>query len=338
MQLSELLPVNRLLHDPAALAARYQHDGCLLIRRAIRPSALAGIADQVASVLERWGVAHRREGIRWTGMPLAAFDLLDLDRVPALADLVGEFETGLDPLSPIAAGVCGKLMHLWRGAHIFAAFPDDPSHVTPPHQDAFAMNATGDYRRLWIALGDIPFGDGGLGVAVGSHRLGRLPIRELPEFTRRRAPESSLTAPQPTQGIDPALVDDHWHTAAMEPGDLVVFHTNLVHRGLPATSDRIRTALAVVASAQSDPRPPVTYTTPEGQARRERVQELAAPLGLSDEAVNRIFSDLCMSGMDVTEHTVHAASHGEYSRWRRHAPAALAADAARQEVGRGRCR
>jgi hypothetical protein len=156
MQLSELLPVNRLLHDPAALAARYQHDGCLLIRRAIRPSALAGIADQVASVLERWGVAHRREGIRWTGMPLAAFDLLDLDRVPALADLVGEFETGLDPLSPIAAGVCGKLMHLWRGAHIFASFPDDPSHVTPPHQDAFAMNATGDYRRLWIALGTSP--------------------------------------------------------------------------------------------------------------------------------------------------------------------------------------
>ncbi len=334
MQLSELSSANDLLDDPGALAARYQHDGCLLVRRSIRPSALAAIADQVTSVLEHWGVAHQRDGVRWTGTPLAAFDLLDLDRVPALVDLVCEFETGLDALSPIAAGVCGQVMHLWRGAHLFVAFPDDPSHVTPPHQDGFAMNATGDYRRLWVALGDIPFGDGGLGVAVGSHRRGRLPVGELPEFTRRATPESPVTAPQPTQGVDPRLVNDHWHTAAMEPGDLIVFHTNLVHRGLPATSDRIRMALAVIASGHADPRPPVTYTPPEGQARRTRVKELVASLGLPAESITRIYSDLCMSGMEITEKTVRAASHDVYSQWRNCAPAALAADAARQEVGR----
>lgn len=306
MQLSELLPANRLLHDPAALAARYQHDGCLLIRRAIRPSALAGIAGQVASVLERWGVAYSREGLRWTGIPLAAFDLLDLDRVPALADLVGEFETGLDPLSPIATGVCGKVMHLWRGAHVFAAFPDDPSHVTPPHQDAFAMNATGDYRRLWIALTDMPFGDGGLGLAVGSHRSGRLPQQPLAEFADRPA-SGQAGPPSPATGIDPALVGDHWHTAGMQPGDLLVFRPELVHRGLPASSDRIRLALSVIVSGTGDPRPPVLYTGPENRARRHRVRQLTTGLGLSDQDIYRISAELNRAGSPVDEDTVRRA-------------------------------
>jgi len=179
--------------------------------------------------LERCGVANRRDGIRWTGAAMPHLDETEINDIPALNDLVDRIDQGSDPLRSVADRVCGHAMHVWL--HIFAAIPDDPSHVTAPHQDNFAMNSTGDYRRLWIALTEIPFGDGGLGLAIGSHHQGRLPRRALLEFTDRAAPGQS-TSPRPATGIDPQVVNDHWHTASMEAGDLIAFRPELVHRGL----------------------------------------------------------------------------------------------------------
>ncbi|MFZ2115343.1 MAG: phytanoyl-CoA dioxygenase family protein [Pseudonocardiaceae bacterium] len=293
MELSELrAATNDLLDDLEALAGRYQQDGCLLVRGALGSAALAAVIDQATSVLVRCGVADHRCGLRWTGAPVPDLDDIGINDIPALDDLVHQIDGGSDPLRPVADRVCGHPMHIWRALHIFAAVPDDPSHVTAPHQDNFAVNTTGDYRRLWIALTDIPFGDGGLGLAVGSHRRGRLPRREL---------------------RDPGLVNDHWHTASMEPGDLIVFRPDVVHRGLPATSDRIRMALAVIASATSDPLPHTMYTGPENRARHNRVRELAAPLGLSELELFGITADLTRAGVAIEEETVRAAVRGDYS-------------------------
>ncbi|MGH3781134.1 MAG: phytanoyl-CoA dioxygenase family protein [Pseudonocardiaceae bacterium] len=159
----------------------------------------------------------------------------------------------------------------------------------------------------------MPFGDGGLGLAVGSHHQGRLPRRDLPEFTDRAAPGQSAS-PQLATGIDPGLVNDHWHTASMEPGDLIVFRPDVVHRGLPATSDRIRIALTGVASATSDPLPHTMYTGPENRARHKRVRELAAPLGLSELELFGITADLTRAGVAIDEETVRAAARGDYAR------------------------
>jgi 1-deoxypentalenic acid 11beta-hydroxylase len=313
MEISELRPANDLLDDPRALAARYEQDGCLLVRGALDPTALAPIANQATSVLERCGVAHRWDGLRWTGAAVPHLDDTGINDIPALDDLVTQIDQGCDPLRPVADRVCGHRMHIWRALHIFAAIPDDPSHVTPPHQDNFAVTTTGDYRRLWIALTEIHFGDGGLGLAAGSHHHGRLPRRDLPEFTDRAAPGQS-TSSRPATGVDPGLVNDHWHTASMEPGDLIVFRPDVVHRGLPASSDRIRMALTVIASATSDPPPHTMYTGPENRARHKRVRELAAPLGLSEQELFRITADLNRAGVTIDEETVHAAARGDYSR------------------------
>lgn len=47
-----------------------------------------------------------------------------------------------------------------------------------------------------------------------------LPRRDLLEFTDRAAPGQS-TSHRCATGVDPQLVNDRWHTASMEPGDLI---------------------------------------------------------------------------------------------------------------------
>jgi hypothetical protein len=229
MSLTELHDANALLRDPSGLAARHQQEGCLLVRGAIDPGALADLAGQAAALLERWGVARLEDGVRATGAPVPAGDASELQDLPALAALADQIAAGEDPIAPVAARAFGCPMALWPGARLHVAFPSDPEGATPPHQDSSALDWIGDYRRFWIALGEIPFGDGGLGLAVGSHKYRRLPLEEL--------------------------LDGHWRTAAMSIGDVFAFDLNLAHRSLPATSDRIRIALTVVGSAQWDPRP-----------------------------------------------------------------------------------
>lgn len=307
MRLSELLPANDLVDDTAALGRRYRSEGCLLIRQALARAQLTPLIDETSEVIERWGVGVRRDELRWTGLPAPAIDSTELNGIPAMLRLVEQLDRNDSPLQPVADRLCGKPMHLWRIAHLFVAIPDDAACATAPHQDHYGRDPTGDYRRFWIALTRIPFGDGGLGLALGSHHRGRLPVRELDGFV----PRAEIHFPSQddsVRGIPPALVDDHWHTAALEPGDLFVLHGDLVHRGLPATSDRIRIALAVTASASSDPRPTRAFTLVENHARRQRLIELVDPLGLAEDEIQRIESELARRGIAITEENVRAAS------------------------------
>jgi hypothetical protein len=203
-----------------------------LIREGVEPEALSELAEQAAAVLEGWGVGTRSEGLRSTGRPHGPVDSTELQRVPALVELSSRVGAAYDQLAVVAARAFACPMQIWPGARLLVALPGDPSRATPPHQDSEGLDWIGDYRRLWIALGEIPFGDSGLALATGSHRYRRTALTEL--------------------------LDDDWHTAAMSTGDLFAFDLNLVHRSLPATSDRIRIALTMIASAQWDPRPAIS--------------------------------------------------------------------------------
>lgn len=235
------------MEEPRALAAHHREQGCLLVREAVDPGALGELADQVAAVLERWGVASRGNGLRWTGAPAPPVDGNELQSVPGLLELGDRVGVAYEQLAAVAARAFGCPMQIWPGARVLVALPGDPSRVTPPHQDSRGLDWIGDYRRLWIALGEIPFGDGGLALAPGSHRYRRVPITEL--------------------------IDGDWQSAAMTTGDLFAFDLNLVHCSLPATSDRIRIAVTMVASALWDPRPALS---------EDPLDPDAAPLGLCE--------------------------------------------------------
>lgn len=322
MRLSELAVANDIMGDPQALSHRYDRDGCLLVRNAFGPTEIGAIGDEASAVLERWGVgtlSGEQPGLRWTGRPLAFLDSKELHSLPALSEQADGFGKLRGALQTLFDQLCGHPMHLWRGAHFHITIPDDPAYAGVPHQDGYALSSTGDYRRVWITLTHIPFGDGGLAFARGSHRAGRFPTRELPG-TKRRATTYSPASTKPVQGVGPELVDDHWHTAELDPGDAFVFSSELVHRGLPPTSDRIRMALATVASGETDPRPAATFTAMEDLERYQRIRELGGPLGLSPEEILEVRGDLLMTGLPVNEATVRSAVAGDHAGWRQHAP------------------
>ena len=309
MRFSHVTAANDVLSDPQALAARYAHDGCLLVRNVLDPAQTQALLEQAATMLRGWDMTtstpHHGD-LRWTGTPLGGHDLIDLDTIPALTTLIEELNTPTQPLRGVIDRICGHPMHLWHGARLFTTIPDDPAHVTRAHRDEYTLSATGDYRRMWIAITHIPFADNGLAVALGSHRTGRLPRqREAPDLTQRRTPDE----PAPTKPVQPAFHDD-WHTAELHPGDALIMHSELLHRGLPATSNRIRIALAIIASGLTDPRPPATFTAPECRTRNQRMRPLATLLDLTEDQHITIRKNLLITGQPVTETTVRSALAG----------------------------
>lgn len=305
MQLSELESANDMLDSPGDLEERWEEQRCLLVRGALDAADFAEVIDQASAALERCGVAKRSDGLRWTGRTMPHIDETWINDIPALDDLVARFGAGSHPLCAVTDRVCGKPMRIWEGGFLVVTVPDDDAYVARPHQDPFATTVPGDARRLWIALTEISFGDGGLGLALGSHQR-EFPVCELPGFHERpRTVQGRVQKPKPVQGVDPELVGDHWHTAAMSPGDFLVFPPSLVHRGLPARSDRIRIALATVASAASDPQWIPQHSRAENKARLRLIRDLTASLDLSDDEVHRLNADLASVAID--SEAVHAA-------------------------------
>ncbi|HZD15368.1 MAG TPA: hypothetical protein VE196_09660 [Pseudonocardiaceae bacterium] len=264
----------------------------MLVRGALDSAALAAVVDQATPALVRCGVADRRCGLHWTDAPVPDLDDIGLNHtqlsmISCTRSMAARMPCVQWP-TECAATPCTS-----GALHIFATVPDDPSHVTAPHQDNFAVNTTGDYRRLWIALTDIPFGDGGLGLAIepASPGSARAPRTPRPWACQRPLAHRKLGTGRPHR-VPP----------------------DVVHRGLPPTSDRIRMALAVIVSARSDPLPHTMYTGPENRARHNYVRELAAPLGFSDLELFSVTADLTRAGVAIEEETVRAAARGDYSR------------------------
>ncbi|WP_156365322.1 hypothetical protein [Sciscionella sediminilitoris] len=146
MELSEIPPAPG---DPTERALHYGRDGYLLVRNAVDPAQLAAIRTQVSAALHAGGLAMATE-LRWSGAPVGDLEATGINDVPALDELVARIDAGTDAVRPAAEDICAKPMVARRSPHVFAAIPDDPAHVTVPHQDNFAVRRDGDYRRLWM--------------------------------------------------------------------------------------------------------------------------------------------------------------------------------------------
>ena len=117
-------------------------------------------------------------------------------------------------------------------------FPQKEAYTTPAHQDFIPIQGTADTYTAWFPLTDLPAEMGGLQIASGSHRKG------VYEF------EPSLGA----GGIaitDP--LEGTWVTNPFERGDVLIFHSLAVHKGVPNSSDRLRMSMDARYSRISDP-------------------------------------------------------------------------------------
>jgi hypothetical protein len=103
---------------------------------------------------------------------------------------------------------------------------------TPPHQDFPLIQGTHKTWTCWMPMGDCPRELGGLAFLKGSHRQGYIPIR----------------AAKGAGGLAVRLCpwEDKWCQGDYKAGDVVIFTSHTVHKGLRCRrKDVVRLSLDV---------------------------------------------------------------------------------------------
>ncbi len=218
-----------LVGDAARLRARAEADGYLFIRGLLPAANLERTRLEYLEVLRDVGYVDaegfRDQLVNPANIPdgrgslhndtyaelylLESFHALQLE--PALLDVM---EALLDPPVLAHPSIISRVM-----------FPQREMFTTPPHQDFPHVQGTHDVYTAWFPLHDLPASMGGLAVAAGSHRRG--------VYDYRPALGAGGIAV-----IDP--LQDSWATNEFRQGDVLIFHSLTVHRGLPVTGDRVR--------------------------------------------------------------------------------------------------
>ena len=128
-------------------------------------------------------------------------------------------------------------------------FPDRLEYTTKAHQDYPNVQGTTEVYTAWMPLIDCPRELGGLQVARGSHTLGVL------EFGIGNGAGG-------IEILDP--LEDRWTGGPMQAGDVLVFHSLTVHKGVENRSDRLRMSIDCRFQRVRDPFNP-DNANPDGQ-------------------------------------------------------------------------
>jgi hypothetical protein len=232
MAFAELVPGNELLDRPPALRARMDADGFVFFRGLLPTPDLLGVRRAILECCRDGGWLApgspldegRADPARATVEPEPAYNAVyhqvqrrqpfhALAHHPALLGTLGAI-LGDAPLP-----------HPLKIARLI--FPRNVAHTTPPHQDYPFIQGTPETYTTWIPLGDCPRELGGLEVNRATHRAG--------PFAYHVAMGAG------GMGIRADELPDAWHSTDYRVGDVLVFHSRMVHRGLPnLTADRLR--------------------------------------------------------------------------------------------------
>ena len=242
--MTELRDCTPLLDDPDALRARLIEDGHLFFRGLLDRAPLDALRSDILRTVAGFGWTQEgtdpeeaipsqpprfHAGAGWREGYIA---IQRLERFHAQAH-----EPRVIAVLEKVLGRTDVLVHGQRIARVI--WPSEPNLTTPPHQDYTHIQGTADVLTTWVPLSDCPRELGGLRVLTGSHAGG---IRPVVRSTGAGGVRS--------------LVDDddpRWSTTDFAVGDLVMFHSFLVHAGQPNVSDRLRVSVDYRYQSASDP-------------------------------------------------------------------------------------
>lgn len=282
-----MLDSTPLLGEPEALRKRARRDGYLLLRQLLPAREVARVRQVV--------LAHCR-GMDW------------------LAEGTGPLEARVRPgqeavleCRDAAWGRFYRLLYTERLLHAFnqhprmlaatealfgepvlphprlivrVMFPGTERFTTPPHQDYFYIRGTEQTWTAWIPLGDCPEELGGLAVARGSHRRGRLPVH--------RADGAG------GHGVE-VEENSEWVWSPMAAGDVLLFHSLTIHQARDnRTADQLRLSCDFRYQPRSQPvhpgslQPHMGYLDWDcvyaGWAKRDRLRHYWRSWSLAEEA------------------------------------------------------
>ena len=234
---------SNLMHDGAALAARMRRDGYLFLRGLLPRSDIAGVQRQIGEIARDAGWLQRDQPVEAAVADLAGFCvdpdptyLQTLRRINRLEDyhalkhhpaLIGLFERMLGgPILPHPRVLMRNI------------FPAREEFTTKAHQDFPNVQGTTEVYTAWMPLIDCPMEVGPLQVAVGSHTGG------VYDFGIAGG-AGGIEIKDPLEG--------RWASGAFTVGDVLVFHSMAVHKGVPNRSNRLRMSMDVRYQPVSEP-------------------------------------------------------------------------------------
>jgi len=221
--------------DGAALAARMARDGYLFLRGLLPEAVVRNVQLQVGALAREAGWLQRDAPVEAALADPAGFCIdpepgyLDtLRRINRLEDyhalkhhpaLIGLFERML------GGAILPHPRVLMRNI-----FPAREAFTTKAHQDFPNVQGTEAVYTAWIPLIDIPLAAGPLQIAVGSHAGG------VYDFDIGAG----------AGGIEIVeTFDGRWASGAFRVGDVLIFHSMTVHKGVPNRGDRLRMSMDV---------------------------------------------------------------------------------------------
>lgn len=188
---------------------------------------------------------------------------------------------------------------MYRNTDIRFALPHDEKHLTPPHQDHFFIRQTDNFRTAWIPLMNIEQKVGGLTLAARSHHLGLL------ERVEHETAYSYIFRGRKQRGVPLERIAHRWLTTDYRPGDLLFFHSLMIHRALPNVSDRIRLSLDARYQPLSEPRTwQAGKTILELRQYRRQVREMALAEGASEELFETLLIEMMKQGLEAQQENV----------------------------------
>src|SRR5579872_257723 len=223
---------NDLLANAGALQARAREDGYLFFRGLIDRNALLDVRRQILALCERAGWlapdTDPMEGIAAPGAACVEPEPRFMEVYNQVMRLEAFHALAHQPrLLKMFDSLFGEptLVHPRNIARLI--FPNNVRFTTPSHQDYIHIQGTEETWTAWMPLGDCSRTLGSLAVLAGSHRDGVYPVH-------RAYGAGGL-------GIDTENLPYRWVSADFAPGDVVVFHSLTIHKGLPNLSpDRLR--------------------------------------------------------------------------------------------------
>ena len=232
-----------VLNDGAELHRRMDRDGYLFIRGLLPGAVVEGLRMQILEIARAAGWVQPDTALADAMADLngfcvepepeymrkyhAMYKLPEFHAIQHHPNLVGMFERMMGEAVLPHPRIIGRTI-----------FPQREAFTTPPHQDFIPIQGTADTYTAWVPLGDLPTELGGLQIAAGSHQRG------VYDF-------------QPAMGagglevLDP--LDGTWSYSPFQMGDVLIFHSMTVHKGMPNGSDRLRMSMDARYQKASEP-------------------------------------------------------------------------------------
>jgi hypothetical protein len=243
-----------LRDDPPALAARMAHDGYLLIRGLLPRDVPASLQRRIGAIVRAVGWLRHDRPVEEAIADLSGFCidpdptyLATLRRINRLEDYHALKHH--PALMQFFARLLGGEVFPHPRVLMRNIFPARTEYTTKAHQDFPNVQGTQEVYTAWIPLIDCPLAVGPLQIAAGSHRNG------VYEFDiGAGAGGIEITDP----------LDGRWVSGEIRLGDVLIFHSMTVHKGVPNRSERLRMSMDVRYQLVREPFNP-DNANPDGQ-------------------------------------------------------------------------